>query len=522
VLCTVVANLKDCAPLLSAHRRGLTQGELSSWRAAFDAGRLAWAIGDKDRARAELGEALRIDPQYADTHFMLGSLDLEAGDTGSARRRFVEALHWDALRFRPDPRINQVIREVAAEGGGGVSLLDPAIALGSDAASSAPVSGREILFEHVHFDWAGNFRLARMMARGTAAALFGGDPGDAGWMDSDACSAAVAYTRHERLPMLLRIDVLVRKPPFTNQLTHIGDEARMAREIDAASRISRDPATLALAAGVARTALSRDPANPALAGILEGIDLDLGDLDGALALSERAQQMLPADFATSADRASILIRLGRFAEAETVLKGVVASGADLDLLVPVLADLWTRTKRFDEGKRYLETAIAGRPGDPRLRVVRAGLLRTSGDLAGAESEFREVLAENPSNADALESLVSLLIESGRKDEAARESLAEADLQPGNQDNSLRAAMASEAKGDAEGAVRYFAAAEKSGPVNATFELTLALKLYKLRRLDEMMLRLAEARSLSLHEGDPSVTESIEKLISRMRLEMAPQ
>jgi tetratricopeptide (TPR) repeat protein len=125
VLCTVVANLKDCAPLLSAHRRGLTQGELSSWRAAFDAGRLAWAIGDKDRARAELGEALRIDPQYADTHFMLGSLDLEAGDTGSARRRFVEALHWDALRFRPDPRINQVIREVAAEGGGGVSLLDP-------------------------------------------------------------------------------------------------------------------------------------------------------------------------------------------------------------------------------------------------------------------------------------------------------------------------------------------------------------------------------------------------------------
>jgi hypothetical protein len=83
-------------------------------------------------------------------------------------------------------------------------------------------------------------------------------------------------------------------------------------------------------------------------------------------------------------------------------------------------------------------------------------------------------------------------------------------------------MASEAKGDAEGAVRYFAAAEKSGPVNATFELTLALKLYKLRRLDEMMLRLAEARSLSLHEGDPSVTESIEKLISRMRLEMAPQ
>jgi hypothetical protein len=56
-------------------------------------------------------------------------------------------------------------------------------------------------------------------------------------------------------------------------------------------------------------------------------------------------------------------------------------------------------------------------------------------------------------------------------------------------------------------------------VNATFELTLALKLYRLKRKGEVMSHLAEARSLSMHEGNPEVTESIERLISRMRAEL---
>ena len=62
-------------------------------------------------------------------------------------------------------------------------------------------------------------------------------------------------------------------------------------------------------------------------------------------------------------------------------------------------------------------------------------------------------------------------------------------------------------------------AADSGPVNATFELTIALKLYQLRRMDEMMLHLAEARMLSADEGNPEVTESIASLIERMRAEM---
>jgi Flp pilus assembly protein TadD len=517
VLCTVVANLKDCPPFLSRHRQGLSRSQRSEWQVTFDDGRLDWRLGDDELARARLTEALRIDPQYADTHFMLGSIDLRAGDTEGARRHLVDALHWDALRFRPDPRINQIVREVA-RGSKGVVLVDAAVAMGSDPYSNAPPSGREILFEHVHLDWPGNYLLARMIAQGAAAAQFGGPEPARGWLDSAACADALAYTQHERLPMLLRIDVLTRRPPFSNQLTYVADEARMARDMDAAAKGVRKPEVVGRAAEVAKAALSRDPDNPALAGILEGIDLDLGDAAGALAQARRAGQLLPRDFALSADEASLLMRLGRPAEAEQVLMQAAGSGADLDLLAPVLADFWTWSKRFDDGVRFLDGAIARRPADRRLRLVRAGLMSAAGDKAGAEREFRVILEKDPSNADALEAVVALLVKLGRGGEADAESLAFADLQPGNQANSLRAVKVCEARGDETRSVHFLEAAERSGPVNATFELTLALKLYKLRRMGEMMTHLAEAKSLSRYEGSQEVTDSIARLIERMRVE----
>jgi len=359
-----------------------------------------------------------------------------------------------------------------------------------------------------------------MMAEETAAAVFGGARSEAGWLDSAACARALAYTRHERLPMLLRIDVLTRKPPFTNQLTYVEDEARMARAIEAAMGEARKPETIRLSGEVATAAIMRDPNNPALAGILEGIDLDTGDITGALAFARRAKQLLPSDYALSADEASILIRLGRAAEAERVLMDAVRSGADLDLLAPVLANYWSWMKQFAEGEAFLDREIARRPGDRILRLYRGGLLRTAGDLGGAEHEFRSILADDPSNEDALEAAVGLLVQVGRNEEAESISVAAADRQPRNEANNLRVAKVWESRGDLARSAHYLEAAERSGPVNATFELTLALKLYQTGRMDDMMTRLAEARTLSLEEGSPSVTASIEGLIARMRREMA--
>ena len=517
ILCTVVANLKDCPPFLSLHKLGLSETEAKACAAAVDEGRLAWRLGEDARARDLLAGALRIDEQCAEAHYLLGSLDLRAGAADSARRHFVDALHWDALRFRPDPRINEIVRGVAAGGRKGVRLVDCAMALGSESESTAPSSGREILFEHVHFDWEGNYRVARMIAQACSASLPGPSGGPA-WLDAAGCAEALAYTPHERLPMLLGIEVLVRRPPFTNQLTYAADEARLTREIDAARMERAKPEELRRASDAAREAFANDPANPALAGILEGIDLDTGDLDGALSLVRRAQELLPRDPALAADEASILLRMGRFPGAEEVLLPV-SKGANLDLVAPVLSDFWVRTKRFEEGETFYLRALAAHPQDRRIRLARAGLMRAAGDRAGAEAQFRTILADDPASQGALEALVALLHEKGRDPEAEAESVSAASAQPENQANNLRAAKIWESRGDEEKSVLFLDAAARSGPVNATFELTVALKLYKLRRMGEMMSHLAEARSLSLDEGNPQVTASIGRLVERMQAEI---
>jgi len=521
VLCTVASNLKNCAPFLSVHKAGLTQQELQAWDRVYNRGRIEWLLGEDDPARADLLQAQAIDGHYANTSFMLGRLDLKRGDVESARRMFIDAEHWDALRFRPDPRINAIIRNVARDNPASVSLLDAAMVMGSDPGSTAAPAGSELFFEHVHPDWEGNYLLARTIAVDSEEALFGAQKSSLAWLDSSQCAAALAYTSHERLSVLQKIAPIVQNPPFTNQLTYCEDEARLAHELALATAESSDPGKLRRAKESVQAASARDPDNADLAKMEEEIDDDMGDVGGALAQARRARELQPENFALATDEAIKLSRLGRYDEAERLLNQTAAScpPGDLALMAPAFSDLFTRTGRFDEGRRYLDGEISRRPADESLRLIRGRLARLAGDNASAEREFRAVLAADPGSQGALEALVSLLNRLGRTAAAEKEILAAVDNQPRNQANNLRAAVLHDAHGDEAKCIRCLLAAERSGPVTSAFELQLAQKLFKLERLDDALDHLAEARRISLYEGDSAVTESIRRIIEHILSQM---
>jgi len=517
LLCTVASNLKDCAPLLSVHGPGLTAQEAAQWERAFKRGRTEWLLGDSDRARNDLLEAERIDPQYADCAFMLGSLDLGAGRVDEGRHHLVEAEHWDALRFRPDPRINEVVREVASEGGPSVSLVDVASAMGSDPDSKAVPSGREQFFEHVHLNWDGNFEVARMLAEATERALYGPSARARPAMSSAECAAALGYTDHEQINVLQKVEGIIRNPPFTNRITYCEDMARLARDLAKARTDHGDPEKTRAAKRVVEESAARDPQNADLARIAGEIDGDLGDLEGALSQARRAQELQPLSYALVANEAITLSRLGRYGPAEELLNRAAAKcpPRDLALMAPAFADVFARTGRFAEGGLYLGSEISRRPTDMSLRMIRARLLRLGGDADGAERECRSILATDPGNQAALEQLIDLLAQSGKASEVEEACLGSIGHQPANQANNLRAAIIYDKRHDDEQSSRCLIAAERSGPVTSGLEASLSRRLLNLGRPDDALEHLALARRLSLIEGDPVAADRISHAIDRI-------
>jgi len=516
ILCTVAGNLRDCAPFLSRHRLGLSPADLAAWTRSFDRGRLEWLLGRPARARADLAAALRLDPEFADASFLLGTVETELGDTAAARQQFVDAEHWDALRFRPDARINDAVRRVARDAGGKAALLDAALMLGADPESAVAPSGRGLFLEHVHLDWAGNYLLGRAMAEQAEAAL-GPREGSASWLDSAACAEVVGYTPHERRSVLQHIATIIQNPPFTNQLTYAEDEARLAGELAAARLEQSDPGNLERAARVVRAAEAHDPGNADLPKLAEDIADDRGDLPGALDAARRAERLQPRNFALTTDEAIKLSRMDRTGEAEALLRATLATCPDRDrpLMAPAFADLYTRTHRFQEGRRYLDGEIARAPRDLSLRLLRGRMELLGGDAAAAEREDRSVLAEDPANKGALEALVTLLGQAGRSADAERVVLDAAGRQPGNAANNLRAAILCDQHGDRAKETEYLLAAERSGPVSSSIELQIARWEFAQQHPDEGLAHLALAQRVAAYEGNPAVSAQIGQAIEQV-------
>jgi tetratricopeptide (TPR) repeat protein len=514
VLSTVVANLKDSSPFVSLHRANLTPAELATWKKAFDGGRLAFDLEENDRARAQLTEARRIDAEYADTHFLLGRLAEARGDLGSARQHYLDALHWDALRFRPDPRVNDIIRRIAREAGPAVQLVDAARAMGTDAESSAPLCGHEFLFEHVHFNWDGNVRLAGLLAE-ACASFIPDRPTQNAWLSPAESAEALGYTEYARQTMRDTIAKLTGKPPFTNQLTFGEYQTELKREIGRthAWALSRD-GLLAAETQVSR-ALQRNPQDPFLVIQLENIEFDLQNFDRALELVDQAMALLPRSALLITKKANLLLLFNRPNEAEALLLNSTRTDPYFFSPWPLLVRTWKKTGQLSKGKHILETQLASMPGNNYLRMAYASLLLHSGDTGAAEREWRTILRGDPANAAALEQLVKSFRQGGREAEAETLMAESSIAQPRNYENNARLAQIYSAKGDREKMVTYLRAMTESGPVDTSLYLELAQQLADLNQGPDALVYARRGRKSAAAEKNATLVRVADELLQRL-------
>src|SRR5437667_563343 len=172
----------------------------------------------------------------------MGGCFLLVQNADQAHNHFVLARDLDTLRFRADTRVNEIIRAISVRhSGSGIMLLDAADLFARNSPQKLP--GSELLLEHVHPNFHGNYLLARAMAEKLAPTITDQTrltPAPVKpLLSEDECAERLALTAWDRLQIVEEMIRRLEQPPFTQQLGHkemLAEWKRQREDLQNASR----------------------------------------------------------------------------------------------------------------------------------------------------------------------------------------------------------------------------------------------------------------------------------------------
>lgn len=417
ILGTVGSNLRDCAPFASLHRAGFDSSEKAAWEDAFRNGSARESVGAYPEALDFYLKAAAIDPQFAELQFRLGRCHAALTNGAQAIRDFELARDYDALAFRADTRINETIKEAATHhASDGVTLLDAAALLAQN--SPGGVCGNATFYEHVHLNFDGNYLLARGFAEQASkhlpAEMIARSKGD--WASAEVCNRRLAVTGWDRYRVWQQIVSRMSEPPFTEQLDHDATiKFCSARIEDIKAQMNADAPKQALA--IYREGVSSAPDDHFLhenfAVFLEAT----GDLAGAVKETQFAGALLPERPVTDFYTGSLLVRLGRIAEAEDCFARALALKADFVPAMNELGLIRANQQKPVEAGVYFERALKLNPADVQTRLGMGFVRQLEGKPIEALDHYQAAARLQPQGAPAYFSQACNLISQQKRGEA---------------------------------------------------------------------------------------------------------
>jgi tetratricopeptide (TPR) repeat protein len=308
LISTVGVNLKDSAPFASLHRAGLTPKELEAWEGNFREGKALEEASKHDEALDRYLSAAAIDDRYAELQFRLGRVYSALANFTEAKRCFALARDLDALRFRADSRINEIIRSVAAAAGPGVEFVDGEGVFAEESPHGIP--GRELFYEHVHMNPHGNYLLARALFPRVVALLPEEVRHSAVTMEppsEEEADRLLALTTHDQRRVARTVTAWLNQAPFTNRLDNDEEVKAMRQEAEGSEDAQETAAAY-------RWAIAKAPQDRWL-HFNYGLSLEAGDPAAAAVEFRRALALLPSNYEVREKLADALTEMGKYDEA---------------------------------------------------------------------------------------------------------------------------------------------------------------------------------------------------------------
>jgi tetratricopeptide (TPR) repeat protein len=339
-----------------------------------------------------------LDPKFAGLQFRWGECLLQLTNYTAAREHLQSACDDDALPFRTDSRLNALITAAGRQlAGDNLVLLDAAGALA--AGSPSGLCGDETFYEHVHFNFDGNYQLGRAWAGQVAAMLPPEITRDAitnEWASQAACEQRIGLSDWNRALIIQEMVGRLQQPPLSGQLNNTARLQKLESQVDALrSRMNADNA--ARSGANFRAALQIAPDDYFLHENYALFLQSVGDLPHATEEWRRIHEMLPHDYLAYFQLGRMLELQGQWSEAEASFRRAVEIHPTLTEGWIELGNVLANEGKFADALACFATAKKQRPQDAKI-VFRSGkVLAQLNRHAEAVENYRAAIKLNPAD-----------------------------------------------------------------------------------------------------------------------------
>lgn len=424
VLCTPACNLADCPPFASLHPAALSEADRTRWQGLFNRGTQALGEGKTIEAIANFEAAAAVDDGYAELHYCLGQGLLATGQTNAARKHLLRARDLDALRFRPDSQIAEIIKSVAQEQADcGVFLVDAEAAFAASPLAKQGLPGHKLFYEHVHMTPAGNYLLATCVYEQVIRILPGKRTDEAGPppLSEERCRERCGLTAWDEYRMAKSITAMTSRPPFSRQYGHAERQALREKQVATMAQRDATPAALASARQAYMDALEGEPDHPSLRAGFARLLTETGDLDGAVREWRRLLDRFPDEDAWRIELGIALGGQGKSEEAIAEFRRCATETTRQQANVAFnLGSAMLQCGREDEALEQFGLTLAARPDTAAAEANTGAVWLQRKEFARAIAHFRKAIAIDPKSASTHSNLGLALAQTGDLDAAVLE------------------------------------------------------------------------------------------------------
>jgi tetratricopeptide (TPR) repeat protein len=394
ILNTVAVNLRDCPPF------GSTESS------------------------AQKQKSQQSDPYSAQNQYSLARSSLDQTNCADARKHFALACDYDTVPFRADSRINGMIADA------GRQFACPELRMVNadellNTNSPCGVAGKESFYEHVHFNFDGNYRLARAWAA-QVETLFGaklGTPastdGNGEWASQELCEHRLGLSDWNRSKVLQDMLTRYKRPPLSDQANN-ESRAKEVRDWEKRLALRMDPVGAAKARADFEDAVAHAPDDYYLRQKYAAFLEDLHDTPAALAQWIEVQKLIPHNAMPYFAIGKAFGSQGKILEAEDNLRIAADLRPEFGPTWLVLAQLDMNQSKIDKALQEIDRAKQLAPKSPQVHFAYGRAYTKMHRNADAIASYRRTIELDPDFWQAHSELGVQLADEGNTDESRKE------------------------------------------------------------------------------------------------------